>query len=400
MGDRSRNKLTAVSIRNAPDGKLQDGGGLILNKKGDAGKWVYRYSFLGRRREMGLGSLDDISLSAARRARDDWSRVLADGKDPISERELANAQIVAERERLDPTFEDMAEIAFEARKVKLRGEGERGKWMSPIKVHMIPKIGRRQMSKISPTDIRTALAPIWRTKYPTAKKCIERTRFIFEHAKQSGIDCTPESVERAQTMLGDVRHKPQRIVATPWQDIPDLYARLSSTSPVQRCMRFIILTAVRSEAAIHARFDEIEGDVWTVPAVRMKASEGSEADFRVPLSGAALDIVQEAEAYYDTFLFPGQSGRKGIVGQAMHRVLDDMGEPGRPHGFRTSFRTWVQDTEAATYDVAETALAHIVGNKVERSYARSDLLEARAVLMEKWARFVTGESAAVVKLRR
>ena len=132
----------------------------------------------------------------------------------------------------------------------------------------------------------------------------------------------------------------------------------------------------------------------------MKASEGSEADFRVPLSGAALDIVQEAEAYYDTFLFPGQSGRKGIVGQAMHRVLDDMGEPGRPHGFRTSFRTWVQDTEAATYDVAETALAHIVGNKVERSYARSDLLEARAVLMEKWARFVTGESAAVVKLRR
>ncbi|WP_370303370.1 Arm DNA-binding domain-containing protein [Pseudooceanicola sp.] len=165
MGDRAKNKLTAVAIRNAPDGKLQDGGGLILVKKGGGGKWAYRYSFLGRRREMGLGSLDDVTLAAARKARDEWARVLADGRDPISERELAQEQIIVDRQRFDPSFEDMAEIAFEARKAKLRGEGERGKWMSPIRVHMIPRLGRRQMSKISPTDIRAALAPIWREKH-------------------------------------------------------------------------------------------------------------------------------------------------------------------------------------------------------------------------------------------
>ena len=72
---------------------------------------------------------------------------------------------------------------------------------------------------------------------------------------------------------------------------------------------------------------------------------------------------------------------------------------GRPHGFRTSFRTWVQDTNAASFDVAETALAHVLGNKTERAYARSDLLDQRRVLMQKWGDHVTGEAAQVVRLR-
>jgi integrase len=77
-----------------------------------------------------------------------------------------------------------------------------------------------------------------------------------------------------------------------------------------------------------------------------------------------------------------------------------MGEQGRPHGFRTSFRTWVQDTDACAYDVAETILAHSIGGKVERSYARSDLLDRRRVAMAAWSAHVTGEASNVVKVFR
>ncbi len=132
----------------------------------------------------------------------------------------------------------------------------------------------------------------------------------------------------------------------------------------------------------------------------IKGERGMQTDFRVPLSGPALEIAREAAQYSENFLFPGHMGRKGVTGTALQKALNQIGESGRPHGFRTSVRTWVQDTEAASFDVAETALAHKVGSKVERSYARSDLLETRRGLMDKRACFVTGDSAALVALRR
>ena len=85
--------LTSIGIKNAPDGKLFDGDGLILNKKGSGGKWVYRYSHLKKRREMGLGAYPAISLADARKIRDRWASELAAGRDPIEVRKRANKPI-------------------------------------------------------------------------------------------------------------------------------------------------------------------------------------------------------------------------------------------------------------------------------------------------------------------
>ncbi|ULB09144.1 integrase arm-type DNA-binding domain-containing protein [Cereibacter azotoformans] len=395
-----KNRLTAIAIRQAPPGRLHDGGGLMLEKGEASGKWIWRYSFAGKRRDMGLGSWPKVSLADARRARDGWAAVLLSGLDPISDRNRKREQERADMSRSDPTLEEVARATFEARKPGLRGGGERGRWFSPIERHVLPKLGKRRISTIHQTDIQQALAPIWRTKTATAEKAIGRLSMIFHHAKLGGLPADPFTVEAAKHLLGELRREVVPIPATPWPEVPALYAKLSERSGSSfECLRWMILTAVRSDAARGARFEEIEGDVWTVPPERVKGREGKVTAFRVPLSSEALRFLEELRAVAtDGYLFPSQRRGKSLTAEAVEKAMRVLGQEGRPHGLRTSFRTWVQDHEAASFDVAETALGHIVGGRVERSYARSDLLEPRRVLMERWARFVTGSEAKVIPL--
>jgi len=206
-----RNKLTAVAIKNAGDAKLSDGGGLHLIKRGSAGKWIYRYSFLGRRRDMGLGSWPDLSLAAARKQRDHWAGILATGVDPIDARDAERAAQEAERGREDPTFAEVVEIVFEAKRAGLRGDGKRGRWLSPLMQHVTPKIGKKRMSKITQRDVYEAIKPIWRSMHPTALKAIQRTRIVFEEGRFMGLACDPFTVDAAKRMLGEVRHATQHI---------------------------------------------------------------------------------------------------------------------------------------------------------------------------------------------
>lgn len=391
-------KLTAVAVKNAGDGKLHDGGGLMLVKKGENGKWVYRYSRLGKRREMGLGSWPTLSLSDARKIRDVWAQVLARGDDPIDERDRQRADEIAARDHEDPTFEDMVDVVFKARRATLRGDGKRGRWRSPIDLYMIPAIGKRRMSKLHRTDIHKALSTIWHSKHETALKAYRRTRIVFAEAQAMGFECDPGTVDAAKRMLGEVRQQVEHIRATPWQDVPALWEKLDPSTASGLCLRWILMTLVRGDAARAARVSEINGDVWTVPAHRIKGREGLVRDFRVPLPVPAMQIAEEARSAGHDLLFPGSRGTP-ITSTAIAKYLTKIGETGRPHGFRTSFRTWAQDHDVS-YDVGETILGHSVGGRVERTYARSDLLDRRRVVMDAWAEFVTGGEAEIIALRR
>lgn len=389
-------RLSAVKLKTAKPGKLQDGGGLILDKTEDGGKWLWRYRFAGASREMGLGSYPLVTLAEARRLRDKWALVLTDGKDPISER---RRQIEAEKAAMaktDPTLEEVAVMAFDGLKATLKGEGERGRWYSPLRVHVMPKIGKRKLSSLHQSDLAEALRPIWRKKHPTAQKAIQRLGIVFRWAKLAGYDCDPFTVDAAAHILGEVQHEPQGIEATPWRAMPALYAKLGGDLTSRRALRFMVLTCARADSVRGARFSEIEGNVWTVPGERMKSGKA----FRYPLSPQALEIVAEArEGAVDDFLFPSYRRGACITETALLKALNTLGEAGRPHGFRSSFRTWVQDTRACDWDVAEMVLAHVVGGRVERTYARSDLLDERAAVMVRWADYVTAAPAVVVPLR-
>jgi integrase len=210
-----------------------------------------------------------------------------------------------------------------------------------------------------------------------------------------GIDADPFTVEAARHMLGEHHHTATPIPATKWRNIPALFEKLGSEHNSSLAIKFLILTAARSNSALGAQFAEIEGNTWTVPKDRMKGRVGKNRDFRIPLSDATLEVIEACRFENKTpYLFPNPF--KGFLSsQAVRKRLMTLKEDGRAHGFRTSFRTWVQDHQAAPYDVAETALGHAVGNKIERAYARSDLLDQRRALMNKWAEFVTNPDSAV-----
>lgn len=382
-------KLFNATIQKALDGKLQDGRGLLIVKKGATGKWVYRYSHLGTRREMGLGNWPTVTLAEARKLRDQWATVLASGRDPIVVRDAEKENQRAQAEREDPTFADLTDMVFEARKASLRGDGTRGRWRSPIDLYMIPAIGKKPGSQITQRDVVDALKPIWKSKPPTAEKAIQRTRIILRSAKRMGFPTDPDIVDSAQEILGVVHHEVQHMPSVDWRNIPDLYGRLPKTVSGD-CNRWILLTLVRMEAARGARVSEIDFETatWTVPADRVKGLKGKVQPFRVPLVQPLIDMALARKELGLDLIFPSPKAGQPVSNAAVEKTLREMNAGGTPHGFRTSFRTWVQETEACGYEVAEMVLGHKIGGIVERTYARSDLLEQRRKVIEQWARFV------------
>lgn len=392
---RALHKLTATKVKAAPPGKYSDGGGLWLHKRSDGGaQWVLRITVHGRRREMGLGRLSDVSLKEARLAAERWRAFAREGKDPIKERERQKRAAARE----DHTLRSVALEAFEARKAELRGDGKAGRWFSPLELHVLPKIGKVPVEELDQRDIKNALAPIWHEKADTARKAMNRLNITLRHAAAMGLNVDVQATDKAKALLGKSRHEARNIPSMPWQDVPAFYESLSDGTVTQLALRLLILTGLRSKPIRFCRLDQIDGDVWTVPAENMKARKGQEVEFRVPLSGEALTIIEQAKPFErDGYLFPSE--RRGVISDAtMSRMMERRGLEERPHGFRSSFRTWCAEATNTPEQVAEAAMAHVTGSKVERAYRRTDYLEQRRPLMERWAEYLTGGTGQVVRI--
>jgi integrase len=382
---RAMNKLSAQTVKAASAGKYSDGGGLWIFKSDEGGgKWVLRVHVHGRRREMGLGAYPRVSLKEARLEADKWRRVSQQGIDPIKHRQAAQRAAV----RNLHVLKDVALDAFESRKAELKGDGKAGRWFSPLELHIIPKLGKVPVSEIDQTDIRDTLAPIWHTKADTARKAMNRLSICMRHAAALGLDVDLQATDKAKALLGKQRHKAQNVPALHWQDVPQFYQSLSDGAVTHLALRLLILTAVRSLPLRFLHLDQIDGDVWTIPAESMKGRKDATSDFRVPLSSEALSVIEQATAFQKAgYLFP--SVRKGVISDAtMSRMMERRGMTERPHGFRSSFRDWVAETTNTPHEVAETCLGHVSGGAVERAYRRTDFLEQRRVLMERWSSLV------------
>ncbi|WP_029074469.1 tyrosine-type recombinase/integrase [Kaistia adipata] len=385
---RGLNKLTAVSVRSLPAGKYSDGGGLWLHKRPDGGgQWFLRFTIHGRRREMGLGSVADVSLKEARGAADSARAVVRANLDPIKERDRQAREAARDVHML----RDIALDAFESRKAELKGDGKAGRWFTPLELHVLPKLGSVPVSDIDQKDIRDVLAPIWHTKADTAQKALNRLGICLKHAAALGLDVDLQATEKARALLGKTRHKVQNIPALAWLDVPEFYASLSDGSVTHLALRLLILTGVRSGPLRFARADQIDGDVWIIPGEAMKGRRDATPDFRVPLSTEALAVIDEARRLArGGYLFP--SLRKGVISDAtMSRFMERRGMDARPHGFRSSLRDWLAEVTDAPHEVAETMLGHVVGGSVERAYRRTDFLEQRRVLLERWAGHLVGK---------
>lgn len=392
---RARNRLSAALVKAAPAGKHCDGGGLWLVKRPDGGaQWVLRYTIHGRRREMGLGSMPDVGLAAARQMAERWRAVAASKLDPIKVRERE----VREAARADISLAVITEAAFEARKAELKGDGQAGRWLSPLQNHVLPKLGKVPVTDIDQRDIRDTLAPIWHTKADVARKALNRLGIVLRHGAAMDLDVDLQATAKAKALLGQSRHVAQNIPAMAWQDVPAFYASLSEPSPVNLALRLLILTGVRSGPLRQLRLEHIEGDTWTIPAELVKGRKGKTDAFAVPLSQEAQAVIEMAKPFARKGLLFAGAGVKPISDMTLTALMRRRGLEARPHGFRSSLRNWLAETTDAPFEVAEAMLGHATGTKVQRSYLRTDFLEQRRVLAERWADFVTGGSGNVVRL--
>ena len=392
---RATNRLSSQFVKTAPVGKHCDGAGLWLVKRDDGGaQWVLRVTVHGRRREMGLGGFPALGLANARKLSERWRNVASAGRDPVKEREAEER--AARRE--DITLAILTADAFESRKAELKGDGRAGRWLSPLTLHVLPKLGRVPVTDLDQRDIRDTLAPIWHTKADTARKAMNRLSIIMKHAAALGLDVDLQATEKAKALLGKSRHVSKNIPAMAWADVPSFYASLEEPTLTHLALRLLILTGLRSAPLRTIRLDQIEGDVWTVPAEGMKGRKGATEAFRVPLSHEAQHIIDLARPQArNGFLFPNTRG--GVISDmTLSRHMERRGLEARPHGFRTSLRTWLAEATDAPHEVAEAMLAHVVDGGVVRAYRRTDYLEQRAKLIDRWADHVTGGAGQVVKL--
>lgn len=380
------NKLNHSAVKAASPGKYNDGGGLWLNKRADGGgQWFLRMTVHGRRREMGLGSIRNVSLKEARNHAEKWRAVAREGKDPIKERERQQREAVRNLHCLA----DVALDAFESRKADLKGDGKAGRWFTPLELHVLPKLGKVPVAELDQIDIRDALKPIWHAKADTARKALNRLNICMRHASALGYEVDLQVTDKAKALLGKQNHKPKHIAAMRWQDVPKFYASLNEGTVTHLALRLLILTAVRSRPLRFMRYEYVEDDVWTIPAELMKGRRDATSEFRVPLVPQALALIERAQPFdRDGHVFP--SVRKGVISDAtLARYMERRQMIERPHGFRSSFRDWAAEEADAPYEVAEMCLGHAVGTGVERSYKRTDYLERRRSLMAEWACFAT-----------
>ncbi|MGR3539942.1 MAG: tyrosine-type recombinase/integrase [Hasllibacter sp.] len=382
-----------IAALKAP-GLYCDGDGLNLRIGPTGAKsWILRVTVHGRRRSMGLGSVSLVPLAEARDKARELRKVARLGGDPF-----------ASRQRESLTFEAAARRVHANLLPTWKNEGHGREWLSSLERYAFPLIGSRPVGGIQPQDVLAVLSPIWTDKHETAARVRQRLRSVFDWAKGAGHYEGENPVEGIKKALPVVKRRPAHMEAMPWQDVPAFVAELRERQGMSaRTLEFIILTAVRSGEARGARWAEFDGDIWTVPAERMKRG----LPHRVPLSAPALAVLERVRGMGSELVFPSAGVRKGKGGPSevaqsvnvFRPLLRRMGCEGLTvHGFRSSFRDWASESAHAPREVAEAALSHAVGDEVEQAYARSDLLERRRVLMDRWGAFVSDSSGAVVRL--
>jgi len=391
-------KLNARSVMTLPVGKHNDGGSLWLIVRPNGSRaWVFRYAWQGRRREMGLGPLDTVSLAEARDKARDARQTVRDGKDPITVRE--------ERDATAPTFAEAAAAYVEAHRAGWRNVKHAAQWESTLRTYAEPFIGSRSVDSIATEDVLEILMPLWTTKPETAARLRGRIERVLDWCRVRGYRHGDNPARwrghlaallPPRSRVRTVRHHR----ALPWSGAPAFMRDLKQRDGMAaRALEFLILTAARSGEVRGARWSEVDVGTatWTVPAERMKAGR----EHRVPLSPRAMELLQALPTFEGTdLIFPGVRGGP-LSDMSLSAVTRRMKVDAVPHGFRSSFRDWAAESTAYPREVAEAALAHTIPDEVEAAYRRSDLFGKRRKLMAEWAAFLDrapAEIAAVVPL--
>ena len=373
--------LTAARVKAAEPGKHQDGQGLFLRVT-DAGSksWVLRITVDGRRRDIGLGGWPDVGLADARRKATDYRTAVADGRNPLAEKRRADT----------PTFRVAAQAVYDANRPRWRSDRHAKLWWASLENHVFPIIGDMKVDRITQSDVLRCVEPIWTTRPEAARKVRQRIRTALRWCQAHGYVTFNVAGEVIDGALPPMPRVQSHFRSLPYQEVAEALAvvdKSGASEAAKLCLRFVVLTAARSGEARNALWDEVDFSncEWRIPATRMKTAN----EHRVPLSDAALEILQQAKCLHDgsglVFPSPLKPGRP-LSDMTLTKVLRDVGlaERATVHGFRSSFRTWALEQTDTPWAVAEAALAHGLGDAVQQSYIRGDAYAKRRKLMIQW----------------
>ena len=386
-GRHPHKRLSAAFVRSAPPGRYCDGNGLYLYvQKTGTRSWIQRLVIRGRKRELGLGSVALVPLAEARDKALANRKLARDGGDPLAEKR---------RSAGIPTFAEAAKRVLEQKRAGWRSAEHVRSWPRSLELHAFPRIGQVAVSEVTSADVLEILTPLWHTKGPTARLVHMRVRAVMEWA--IAMDWrTDNPCDRLLHLLGPQHDVVKHHQALPHREVAGAIEKARAADPGKvdtLAFEFLVLTAARGGEVRGAVWSEIDREqaVWTVPGSRMKAGR----QHRVPLCDRALEILDEARKLAggeSPFVFAMERGQ-ALRAERVGRLLKRHGIAAVPHGFRSSFRDWAAEMTDHPREVIEAALAHVVRNKVEAAYRRTDLFERRRRLMDDWAAYLAGREA-------
>ena len=399
MGQRLRNRLTALSVKSkSKSGRYADGGGLyfFIGRNG-ARSWVFRYRSreTGKLRDKGLGPAIDITLEKARARAEACRLQLLDGIDPIDQKRADRQTKALDRARRI-TFDSAQDQFISANEAAWRNAKHRAQWRSTLKTYA-SSLFDLAVADVDTAIVMKALEPIWTTKTETATRVRQRIEAVLDWATARGYR-NGDNPARWRGHLDKLLPKPNKLktvehhAALPYSEMGQFMSELRDRDGLgARCLELQILTAARPNEAAAARWEEfdLKKSTWTIPAERMK----SHREHRVPLSPGAAKLLRLLPRQSE-FIFPGGAKNMSITTAAGHKVLQAIRPGFVPHGFRSTFRDWAADQTAYPREIAEAALAHVLKDKTEAAYRRTDLFEKRRRLLDDWGKFLSSDLSA------
>ncbi len=395
--------------------------GLNLQITPNGGRtWLLRVTIGGKRREIGLGGFPDVPLAQARdRAREAKDQIRR-GIDPVEERKAAQAALVTAQRR-GMTFADATDKYLAAKLDAFKNAKHRQQWQNTLRTYAMPELGKTLVDEITVQDVLRVLEPIWQSKTETASRLRGRIEAVLSWATVAGHR-TGDNPARWAGNLKELLPAAAKVAkqdnhpAVQIDDAPRWLAALRERDGSgARALEFAALTAARSQEVRGAVWEEIdlEAGLWIIPALRMKM----EREHRVPLSPEAVEMLKDLPRFEgNPLVFPAPRGGEMsdmTLSAAMKRLhtadvaaggpgfIDRVSKrPAVPHGLRSTFRDWVAERTHFAGDMAEVALAHKVGNAVEASYRRGDMVEKRRAMMAAWGDHLTGKKTGKGKVVR
>ena len=378
----TRNRLNARFVATTTKaGRHADGGGLYLRVRGSGSKsWVFNYRIDGRRRDVGLGGVDAVTLGEARALADKCRAAKVRGEDPRS----------ALRSIGRMTFGDAANAYIATRQGDWRNDKTAYKWDMFLKRYG-KGLNGMYCDQITRHDVEDALRPIWTRINHSARYMRSMIETVLDYAAVKNW----REGDNPARWKGNLEHvlsrkKPtvRHNVAVDFRDAPKLYARLlESNRSAAPLTAFIMLTASRNGEARHAKLSEIDfkARLWRVPADRMKRG----VQHSIPIPRQAMAILATVK-HSKGLIFNGRAAGRPFSDATVRKVVRDMGFPdATAHGLRSTFRDWCGET-GQDRELAELSLSHAIGNETERAYRRHTAIERRRPLMQAWADYLAG----------